>query len=142
MTKLTPAEIRGIAIARGVPESQIVPFIPCEDRNDDASACREGAAIRTVRAFYGVVKRRPAKKRQATSGCGANGRKFHGRLSALPSANATPDVKREPPVLLGGRTKSGKPFKGSIVCSGMTDKVIARMVAKREKMLQKIIDGK
>ena len=128
---LTPHEIQAIAAARLVNERAI-----------DASAEKEGAAVREVRAVMGVVARRPGKKRGATSGCGANGRKFHARLSALPSANSTPDVVRSPVVITGGRTKDGKPFKGSIVCKGLTDKVIARAVKKREKFLQGIIDGK
>ena len=102
--KLTDAEIVEIAKARAKIEAQI-----------DKDACNEGAAVGVVRFKYGVVGRRPGKKRAATSGCSADHRKCHGRLS---SATGLPDVYP----LAERKPQKVKSFKRSIVIVGWKTK--------------------
>ena len=110
MNRLTDAEILEIAKARQAIANQI-----------DEDAANEGDAIRTVRYRFGVVGHAPGKKRSATSGCSRDNRKFHGRLSLQPVADVI-QVPHTPPVIIGGRTKEGKPFKASLVVSGWKTK--------------------
>ena len=110
MNRLTDAEMLEIARARQAFAAQI---------EEDAEY--EGLAVRTVRYRFGVVGRRPGKKRSATSGCQGERRKHHGRLSPMVApclaTNDNPVVI--PPMPVCGLTKKGKPYKQSIAVKGM-----------------------
>ena len=129
MNRLTDRELLDIAKARVAIANDI-----------DAQAAQEGYAIKTVRSFFGVVGRRPGKKRSATSGCAKTAKRDHGRLSLSIPTPTAPAVHHAP-VIIGGRTAKGKPFKETIVVKGLMSKV-KRGLAKREKMRAKIVAGK
>ena len=132
MNRLTDSELLDIAKSRAEIAARI-----------ESEAAAEGKAVGIVRFKFGVVARRPGKKRGATSGCSKDSKRDHGRISLVPTVSEAAQVQREPPVIIGGRNSKGQPFKGTVIVRGaLSPAAIKESVAKREKMIQKIIAGK